>query len=130
MKIQIKSFWLATLALVGATILFCLPGNKFPEKAWFEKIFLDKWAHIGLFAVMVVLWCLPFLHRIQVRSRLHNLFIWIAITFIGYGIIIEFVQENFIPNRTFGIDDMVADALGCGLGFLFAKKQLKQKFQK
>jgi hypothetical protein len=127
MKIRIRSFWPAIIGFVLATTLFCLPGKKFPEADWFEKLFLDKWIHVGLFVVLVSMWCLPFIHRITELTRLRTIFIWISLGFIGYGIVIEFVQGNFIPYRTFGIDDMVADAIGCGIGFLFANRQLKQQ---
>jgi len=130
MKINVRSFWLGSIALIGATVLFCLPGSEFPEEDWFAKIFLDKWVHIGLFAVLVSLWCLPLFYRIESRSRLFNFFIWISIAFVVYGIVIEFIQGNFIPNRTFGIDDIVADAIGCGVGFMFVNNQLKRKFQR
>jgi len=129
MKINVRSFWLGSIALIGATVLFCLPGRQFPKEDWFEKLFLDKWVHIGLFAVLVVLWCLPLFSRIESRSRLINFFIWISIAFVVYGIVIEFIQGNFIPNRSFGIDDMVADAVGCGVGFMFVHNQLKRKFR-
>lgn len=126
MRITIKTFWPAAISLIGATVLFCLPGNEFPEQSWFEKIYLDKWVHVGLFAVLVLLWSLPQLHRIKVQSRLQKALMWTAVAFVAYGIIIEIIQGRFIPNRTFGIDDMVADALGCGLGFFLAKKQAKR----
>jgi len=125
MKITIKTFWPAMISLVVATVLFCLPGDEFPEKKWFEKIFLDKWVHVGLFAVLVLLWSLPMLHRIKVSTRLYKVFMGIALTFVLYGIVIEVIQGRFIPNRTFGVDDMVADAIGCGLGFFLAKHQTK-----
>ena len=123
MRISIKTFWPAVLSLIVATVLFCLPGEEFPEKSWFEKIYLDKWVHVGLFTVLVLLWSLPMLHRIKIQTRLHQVLTWIAVTFIIYGIIIEFIQGRFIPNRTFGVDDMVADAIGCGIGFFLAKRQ-------
>ena len=123
MRIAIKSFWPAVISLVGATVLFCLPGNEFPEKSWFEKIHLDKWVHVGLFAFLVLLWSLPLLHKIKIQSRLQKALIWTAVAFIIYGIVIEVIQGRFIPNRTFGVDDMVADAIGCGLGFFLAKRQ-------
>ena len=125
MRLNLKTFWPAALSLITATILFCLPGDEFPEKSWFDKIYLDKWVHVGLFAVLVLLWSLPMLHRIKIQSRLHKVLMWIAVAFIFYGIIIEIIQGRYIPNRTFGVDDMVADAIGCGVGFFFAKRQAK-----
>jgi hypothetical protein len=123
MRIVIKTFWPATISLIGATVLFCLPGDEFPEKSWFEKIYLDKWVHVGLFAVLVLLWSLPILHKMKIQSRLQKALVLTAASFVVYGIIIEVVQGHFIPHRTFGVDDMVADAIGCGLGFFLAKRQ-------
>lgn len=122
MKIQLKSFWPGLIALTGATILFCLPGNEFPESDLFDLLQADKWIHVGLFGVLVILWCLPLEHRINDPIRLKNFFIGIAIGFILYGIAIEFIQGNFIPKRTLGIDDMIADGIGCGVGFLIVKR--------
>jgi VanZ family protein len=125
MRISIKTFWPAAIFLIVATVLFCLPGEEFPKKSWFDKIYLDKWIHVGLFAVLVLLWSLPLLHRIKIQSRLQKALIWTAVSFVAYGIIIEVIQGRFIPHRTFGVDDMVADAVGCGLGFFLAKRQTK-----
>jgi len=123
---KIRSFIPGVVALIVATVLFCLPGKEFPESGWFEKIFLDKWIHVGLFASLVALWTLPFIHRIdEIRQRV--LFVWIALGFIVYGVAIEFIQGWFIPHRSFGVDDIVADAVGCGAGLLFALRQMKIK---
>ncbi|MBA4054010.1 MAG: hypothetical protein C0490_04795 [Marivirga sp.] len=128
MKISIRTFWFASVALIGATILFCLPGEEFPQEDWFAKIFLDKWIHVGLFAGLTGLWCLPLIHRIDEIQKLRSLFVLIALGFVVYGVVIEFIQGNFIPHRSFGIDDMIADAIGCGVGFMFSNWQLnKQK---
>ena len=125
MKIEIKSFWPAVIGLVTATILFCMPGKEFPDEDWFAKVFLDKWIHIGLFASLVALWSLPFIQRSYASARLNRLFVWIALGFVTYGIAIEFIQGRFIPHRSFGVDDMIADSIGCGIGFLFARRQAR-----
>jgi VanZ family protein len=124
MKIQVRSFWPGVIAFTIATILFCLPGDKFPEDELFNIFQVDKLIHIGLFASMVILWSLPFISRIEDSDRLSNIFIGVALAFVLYGILIEFIQGNFIRNRAMGIDDMLADALGCGVGFIAAKKLL------
>jgi hypothetical protein len=124
MKIQIRSFWPGAMAFTIATILFCLPGDKFPEDELFNIFQVDKLIHIGLFALMVVLWSLPFISRVGDSDRLGNIFIGVALAFVFYGVLIEFIQGSFISNRTMGIDDMIADALGCGVGFIAAKKLL------
>ncbi|MDH4090918.1 MAG: VanZ family protein [Cyclobacteriaceae bacterium] len=127
MKITLKSFWPAVVGLIVATVLLLLPGQEFPKRDWMSKIYLDKWVHLGLFAMLVALWSLPLISRIDEGSRLRNIFFWIAMGFIAYGIAIEFIQGNFIPYRTFGVDDMIADAVGSGIGFLFARRQLRNQ---
>lgn len=127
MKIRIRSFWFAVIALIGATVLFCLPGEEFPEEDWFAKIYLDKWIHVGLFAGLVSSWSLPFIHRIDAHLQVRRIFVRVALAFLVYGIAIEFIQGEFIPHRTFGVDDMIADAIGCVVGFWFANWQLKMQ---
>ena len=127
MKIEIKSFWPAIIVLVTATILFCLPGNDFPEEDWFTKVFLDKWIHVGLFALIVSLWSLPLIQRLEEAARLRRLLVWVTLVFIFYGIAIEFIQGQFIPQRTFGVDDIIADTIGCGIGLIFARLQARNR---
>lgn len=94
-----------------------------PKDDWFDFIQLDKWIHIGLFSVMIILWCLPLLHRGMITVL--NMTISISVGFFAYGIIMEFVQHFFVPNRSFDMGDIVADAIGCLIGFLFVRRQLR-----
>lgn len=120
--IRVKSRWPAVVWLILSTTAFCLPGKALPDQDWFAIVQLDKWIHIGLFSVMIVLWCLPVLMK---RSPEHvgNLFIYISVIGFGYGVAMEIVQHYFVSNRSFDIGDIAADALGCLLGFLFVKEQ-------
>ena len=121
MEIQIKTYWPAILGLVTATILFCLPGEEFPKGGWLEDIQLDKIVHVGLFFTLVILWCLPSGARTS-RERTNRVYIYITLAFLVYGIAIEFIQRNFVPHRSFDVFDIVADAVGCVVGFIVAKK--------
>ena len=125
MKLQIRSFLPGALAFIGATILFCLPGDKFPDDELFNLLKVDKLIHIGLFAMLVILWSLPVIHRVGDLVRVRNIFTVVTLIFVAYGILIEFIQGNFVRNRTMGVDDMIADALGCVIGLILAKKVLK-----
>jgi hypothetical protein len=120
-KIEIKSFWPAILAFIVATMLFCLPGEEFPEADWLNQLHFDKFIHVGLFIMLVVLWCLPAGYRLENKKRLDSVYICVTVAFISYGIAIEFIQRNFIPHRSFDFFDIVADAIGCGLGFFFVR---------
>lgn|SRR5688572_23534295 len=124
MKVRIKSIWPGILWLILSTIAFSIPGSALPKNNWLSKIHFDKWVHVGIFSVMVVLWCLPLLHR-PLQKPLPRLVIQIAVGFFGYGILIELMQHYFISNRSFDGGDIAADAIGCLIGFLFMRTQWK-----
>ena len=123
MRISIKSYWPAIIWLVLSTIAFCLPGSALPKNDWFDVIHLDKWIHVGLFTVMILLWCLPLLYKSLIPSTLTRLFLWISVAFFCYGILMEFIQYFFVPNRSFDFLDIASDAAGCLVGFLFVKRR-------
>jgi nicotinamide riboside kinase/VanZ family protein len=121
MPVKVKSFWPAIGWLLFATILFCLPGKALPERTWFNAIFLDKWIHVILFAVLVILLSLPFFFHSMQRKKRFFIFISIAMNCFLYGVIIEIVQYYFIPNRSFDLQDMASDGIGCLAGWYFIR---------
>jgi hypothetical protein len=114
------SFIPAITWFIISIILLTLPGSSFPKENWFDKIWLDKWVHIGMFAIMVTLWCWAMLKIYSLSTRLRTIFIWIALLCLIYGVGMEFVQKFFIKNRSFDVGDIIADAVGCTLGVLFS----------
>ncbi|GAA4320439.1 VanZ family protein [Flaviaesturariibacter amylovorans] len=90
--------------------LFTMPGTAFPKEDWLDRIFFDKWVHIGLFGLLALLlcWCGPY------RS-VRSLFL-IAALLTAYGGAVEFVQDRWIPHRSFDLWDWVADVVGIGTG--------------
>jgi hypothetical protein len=122
MKIILRSFWPAIASLIVSSVLFFIPGSALPERDWFAKIELDKIVHVVLFAILVVLWCIPFFYKPSLTIRLPKVLIFIPFIFFGYSIIVEFIQDFFIPGRSFDLVDILADALGCAFGFLFVKQ--------
>jgi VanZ family protein len=120
-RLEIKSFWPAILGFIVATMLFCLPGEELPEAGWLDHLHLDKFIHVGLFTMLVVLFCLPVGHRLTNKARTDTVYIWITSAFAIYGVAIEFIQLNFIPHRSFDVYDIVADAVGCAIGFFFVR---------
>ena len=104
---------LATLYFLFISVLFVLPGSAFPKDDWMAKIYFDKWVHIGLFAALAVAWswALP----IRQVKFLRTLFF--ALMF--YGIMVELVQDRFVPNRSFDRGDWIADMVGSLIGIVF-----------
>jgi VanZ family protein len=120
-KIIKPSFIPAILWSAIVTILLTLPGSAFPKESWFDKIiWFDKWVHIGLFSIIVFLWCWAMLRKNYRNKKLKIVFIRIAIIWLAYGIGMEFVQRYFIPNRSFDVGDIAADAFGCALGVIYS----------
>lgn len=79
---------------------------------------LDKWVHLFLFLVLVLLWCRAHL----VKSKKN--FLAIAVISAFYGVIMEMVQHYFIPYRSFDYRDMIANCLGAAIGYLISLKKL------
>jgi VanZ family protein len=98
--------------LILISILFFLPGSALPKENWFDKIYIDKWVHVGLFAVLIFLWRSSF--NWDINS--YNLLLLLAA--VLYGFLVEVVQLYWIPNRSFDMYDVLADASGSIVGLL------------
>jgi len=93
-----------------SVFLLTIPGSKIPKQDWLDKIWFDKWVHIGLFGILTWLWC----RGLPARTR--TTFILVGIACLVYGVVMEFVQQYLVANRSFDGGDIIADAAGCLLG--------------
>jgi VanZ family protein len=105
-----------------SVILLTLPGTAFPQEDWLDKIWFDKWVHIGMFSIMVALWCIGwrYLKKNVPAGKFKPIFIRIGMICLGYGIAMEFVQHYFIPYRSFDVGDIIADVVGCAAGAVYS----------
>jgi VanZ family protein len=121
-------FLVAISLLLLITILLCTPGAKFPKIGWQDKIWFDKWVHIGLFMALVVAWCWFFYSGKKEQSiNSKKIFITIAVVSLLYGIVMEIIQEQFIPNRSFEISDILSDGIGALIGYFIAVRKYIKK---
>ncbi|MCX6336115.1 MAG: VanZ family protein [Bacteroidetes bacterium] len=113
----------AILFFAFISSLFCLPGNQFPTGQFFNIPQLDKAVHISFFATLCLLFSFPFKKSLISVPKIKQWFLIICLLGISYGIAIEFIQENWIPNRSFELLDIVADSIGCllALGISYRK---------
>jgi VanZ family protein len=114
------SFVFPVLWLIISTLLLTIPGRAFPKENWLEKIWFDKWVHIGMFAIMVFLWCWATLRMKLDKEKLKKVFILVALLWFAYGIGMEFVQKYLVVNRSFDSGDIIADGVGCLVGFIYS----------
>lgn len=103
--------------------LFTLPGSKIPDIDLFHKLQVDKLVHIFLFVVLCFSFMFPFRYTGLSSKNKIRLFIALTLLFIGYGIAIEFIQRDYIENRSFDIGDIIADTVGCAIALVIALKR-------
>ena len=75
---------------------------------------------------MAFLFCWAVHKKYTAAQKLKNIFLWIGIFCLGYGIVMEFVQKYFIPNRSFDVGDIIADAAGSAIGVFYSLKRYKK----
>lgn len=91
------------------------PGTKLPEVDLFD--FQDKAVHLICFFIQGYLWSGVGVKKNEAVKG--NSRIWM--NFITYGILAGIILESFqqfVPNRSFEIMDMIVNALGASLGLL------------
>ena len=104
LSLNTKAIIPALLWFIVTTILLCIPGKKLPSISWFHIYQIDKLVHISIFLVLSFLFCRAISNK--------KWFFLVALFCSFYGMIMEFVQENYIPNRSFDFWDIVADTIG------------------
>ncbi len=111
---------LAAVWLFVLTLLLILPGSSFPHENWMSKISLDKWVHIFLFSVLVLLWVTGLGRRSPDKFAFRKMAVIVCLAAIVYGIMMEFVQKYWVPNRSFELLDILADTGGSLAGYFIA----------
>lgn len=108
------AFLVALLWTLLILILLVIPGKDIPPGPQIPN--LDKIAHVFLFGVQVFLWS-KFISESK-RNDLPGRFLVICLMSSAFGIMMEFVQKYLVPNRSFEIEDILADILGSVMGWL------------
>ena len=132
LSIVVRPFIPAIIYFIITVVLLTLPGAAFPSEDWMSDIQFDKIIHIGLFSLLTFLICYG-LYRTQKSGRmsrplpadqksvLKRSFLITAIAALVYGIIMEYVQRDFIPNRSFDSGDILADGIGAAAGGIVSR---------
>ncbi len=115
--------WPALLWTLGIFILLSIPGGEFGEPPRIPN--LDKLIHAFLCGIHVWLWCRYLHRRLKDRENRNRLFFLVFVITCIYGILLEYHQKYFVPNRGFDYKDMVADAAGAAVGWLIARWRIK-----
>lgn len=103
--------------------LMCLPGSQIPSIGWLNALYFDKWVHVGIFALLVLLFCWPLYNSsLTTKERVHYFF-KIAVAASIWGLTTEFIQKFFVVGREFSLFDWLADSIGSLIAFWFCNKK-------
>jgi VanZ family protein len=123
----LRFFIPAFIWLIISVVLLTLPGTAFPQENWLDKIWMDKWIHVGMFAIMALLICWAISKAGVAIEKRRYCFILTGLICLGYGIIMEFVQLWFVAHRSFDIGDIIADGAGSFIGVWYSMKRYIKK---
>jgi 4-amino-4-deoxy-L-arabinose transferase-like glycosyltransferase len=113
--------WLALIWSLVTQVLLSLPGSVFPGGGLFSIPHLDKLVHIFIFGGLVFCWTLFFYFKNDPPSVSLTVSWVIVLMVFMYGIVMEFVQKNFIPQRSFDGGDIIADLAGSLIGYILTQ---------
>ncbi|WP_346236561.1 VanZ family protein [Niabella insulamsoli] len=120
MKKLNHSYWPAIFWSAIIIILLSIPGSDLPNETNFMNIpHADKWVHMALFALLVILWCGIVRYKNPV-ARLTLPFTIITIAAIVFGYLMELVQKFWVANRDYDMWDVAADSVGAVAGLIFS----------
>lgn len=109
-------------------ILLSIPGSTIPRVNIYSIPHIDKLVHFFLFGGLAISWSYYRYEREPV-IQLGRIVLFFTLASILLGIVMEYIQFYFIPNRTFDIIDIWADSLGAiffGLLVLLAETSNKE----
>lgn len=99
--------------------LLCIPGSMVPGEGIFDLENLDKIVHIVLFGMNVLFWGWHYQTSYENGQKRQWLIAGAVIIMSLLGVVMEYVQLYFIPNRSFDSWDIVADVVGSVLAGLW-----------
>ena len=101
-------------------VLCFLPGSAIPKEDWLDKIYFDKIVHAFLYFVLFLL-----LFYGLKDYNLRNIIMGFVLCLVQ-GILIECIQGSIIPDRSFDVWDIAANAFGTSLGIFWVKCRQNQ----
>jgi VanZ family protein len=116
-----SSIWLALVWSIATQVLLSLPGSVFPGGGLFSIPHLDKVVHIFLFAGLVFCWTLFSYFKKTPPSMSLTVSWTIVLMVFMYGVVMEFIEKDFIPKRSFDGGDILADLAGGLFGYILTQ---------
>jgi VanZ family protein len=110
---KLSTWKIIPFAWTAVTIfLLCLPGSVIPSAGVFATKGIDKVVHAILFGGIVLLGGFNLYIRRNEKQKWQQIIVLLTLFSVGLGIGLEFLQRDYIPNRSFDVYDIMADSAG------------------
>ncbi len=114
----LRQTWPAIVWALFILLLCGLPGDGLPSSSFFDRLQLDKFVHVFLFMVLVVLLLTGFRKQYTFRELRYHAKSMVFVIAVIYGVLIEGLQGTVFIDRNFDLLDMGANMVGSFSGLL------------
>lgn len=104
----------ALLWLLFVLVALLTPGNNLPKVPLFP--YADKLIHFTVFGILTFLWCRVGTLDEEKNIRRGKIMTNLLVFSIFFPIVIEYLQMH-VPNRSFEVEDILANLVGGLIGF-------------
>ncbi|MGV6829673.1 MAG: VanZ family protein [Flavobacteriales bacterium] len=112
------TFFIAFCYTFFVTIAFLTPSVGIPRFTFkIPYLPVDKLAHFIIHALLLLIWVFFFWKKEKQKLKINH-FIYIVSCCIFYGIIIEILQQAYVPLRQGDVLDVLANMIGTFTGLL------------
>jgi glycopeptide antibiotics resistance protein len=115
MILRYNFFTIAWALLILALTL--TPGNSMPDLSIWDLISFDRFAHLFVFGVLVLLMSIGLTKQYTSLFLRFNAAKLAFLLSFGFSLIVELLQ-HLIPGRLVEINDLIANTSGCLMGSL------------
>lgn len=111
-NIAFPTIW-TTVIIIGSS----LSGNTLDQVSLLKIPYLDKLIHFLWYYVLYIAWYLFLLKQNPIRINFYYRII-LLICIIGFGLLIELLQQYLFIKRSAELYDFLADCLGAIIAFI------------
>lgn len=104
------------------------PLTGWPKLGMFEKLYADKLVHITMYAILCFLFLFGLARSGEGSIGSKKLLVYAVVFCAGTGICIEILQPLLTRFRQFEWLDMIANAIGAGVGAYAFSKLISRRF--
>ena len=122
-----KYNWKGLLWALFILLLCGIPGSDIPHFQWMDFLSFDKFAHAGVFAVLVILGARGLAKQYEAQRSRSNPVLPVLLFALAYSPLTEWLQDIVFVERTAEFLDMLANWVGCFVGMWLYGRYFKYR---